>query len=355
MSGGVSTDPAFWNSTMRYLASAGVVTYEQDWMSAGAQPSYNLTDPNAYLDNMARSASAENITMQYCMPLPWNYLQSTRYQNLQTSRVSNDRFDRSRWDEFLFNSRLASALGEWPWADVFMSTETNNLLLATLSGGIVGVGDAIGAESTGNLLQAVRADGVIVKPDVPIVPLDTVYPAVAQGGNPPMVAATYSDHGGLRDGYVFAYARNGGSQSVSFSPAQVGVPGAAYVYDYFTGSGSLVPARGSFSATVSTGSYYVVVPVGKSGIGFLGDTSKFVALGSKRITQLTDTGQVRATVKFADNEHTVTLHGYAPSAPTVSATGGTVGDVKYDATAHQFTVTVTANTEHTATITLSRT
>src|SRR5581483_6895160 len=53
MSGDVITDPSFWNSTMSYLKSAGVVTYEQDWLSAQAQPNYNLNDPNAFMGNMA--------------------------------------------------------------------------------------------------------------------------------------------------------------------------------------------------------------------------------------------------------------------------------------------------------------
>jgi len=48
--------------------------------------------------------------------------------------VSDDRFSRERWDSFLYTSRLAAALGVWPWADVFMSTERDNLLIATLSG-----------------------------------------------------------------------------------------------------------------------------------------------------------------------------------------------------------------------------
>jgi hypothetical protein len=135
--------------------------------------------------------------MQYCMPLPRDYLQSTLYQNLVTTRVSDDRFDRSRWDEFLYDSRLASALGEWPWVDVFMSNEIDNLLLATLSAGIVGVGDPIGQESRSALMQSVLPDGVIVKPDSPIVPLDQTYLGEAAGTMPPMVASTFTQHGPL--------------------------------------------------------------------------------------------------------------------------------------------------------------
>src|SRR5581483_6144127 len=91
MSNNVSTDPVFWNSTMSYLKSSGVVTYEQDWLSAQAQPNYNLNDPNAFMGNMAASANAQGITLQYCMALPWNNLQSTLYQNAQTTRVALDR------------------------------------------------------------------------------------------------------------------------------------------------------------------------------------------------------------------------------------------------------------------------
>jgi hypothetical protein len=354
MSGDVITDPSFWNGTMNYLAGSGVVTYEQDWLSDAAQPHYNLTDPNAFLGNMAHAAAADDVTLQYCMALPWNNLQSTQYQNLQTTRVSLDRFDRTKWDTFLFDSRMASALGEWPWSDVFMSTETSNLVLSTLSGGMVGVGDAIGKENIANLAQAVRGDGVIVKPDASLVPLDSVYPAVAQDASAPMVAGTYTDHNGLRDGYVFAYARNGGSQSISFRPNSLGVNGATYVYNYFTGAGKVVPAGGSFTDTVSAnGSYYVAAPVGPSGIAFLGDSGKFVSLGSKRIAQLSDNGTVHATVIFATGEKSVTLHGYAPSAPTVTATDGAAGAVSYDSTTHLFTVTVTPGGNHNAVIALS--
>lgn len=354
MSNNVITDPSFWNSTMSYLKSAGVVTYEQDWLSEYAQPNYNLTDPNAFMGNMANTAASNGITLQYCMALPWNNLQSTLYQNAQTTRVSVDRFERSKWDAFLFGSRFAGAIGEWPWSDVFMSTETQNLLLSTLSGGMVGVGDATGKESVSNLLQSVRADGVIVKPDTPIMPIDSVYPAIAQNSTAPMVAATSTGHNGLRDGYVFAYARNGGTQSISFTPNGLGVSGESYVYNYFTGSGKLVPAGGSFTDTVGTnGSYYVVVPVGQSGIAFLGDTAQFASLGLKRIQHLSDTGTVNTTISYATSEHTVTVKGYAPSAPTATASDGSVGAVSYNSSTHLFTLTVTAGADHSAVITIT--
>jgi len=351
----VITDPQFWDSAMRYLKDCGVVAYEQDWLSLYAQPQYNLNDPDAFLGNMARAATTNGLTMQYCMPLPRDYLQSTLYQNLITTRVSGDRFDRNRWDEFLYDSRLASALGEWPWADVFMSNEIDNLLLATLSAGIVGVGDPMGRESRSALMQSVLPDGVIVKPDSPIVPLDQTYLGEAGGPMPPMVAGTFTQRGSLRAAYIFAYARGAQStQTIAFTPAELGMAGSAdYVYDYFTRKGTLLKSSDSFTDLVSGGSYYIVAPVGPSGIAFLGDTGKFVSLGRKRITQLADDGRVKATVAFADGEQAVTLHGYAEKPPRVEASEGIAGPLFYDPSSHRFNFTVSPGTGRVASIALT--
>jgi hypothetical protein len=204
VSGNVATDPAYWDRVAGYLAGSGVVTYEQDWLGANAHTDFNLIDPYAFLDNMAAAMNQLGLSMQYCMGTPGDFLQSAHYNNLTTARASGDRFDRTNWTWFLYSSRLASAVGIWPFTDVFMSAETDNLLLATLSAGPVGVGDRIGAVHTENLLRAVRGDGVIVKPDVPIVPLDQSFRNDARGLKEPIVASTYTDFGGLRAWYVFA-------------------------------------------------------------------------------------------------------------------------------------------------------
>jgi len=49
------------------------------------------------------------------------------------------------------------------------------------------------------------------------------------------------------------------------------------------------------------------------------------------------------TVQFAEGERAVTLRGYAPAAPTVTATSGTVGAVDYSASIQPFTFPVTAD------------
>jgi hypothetical protein len=339
-SGKVITDERYWDDVMAYLHDSGVVTYEQDWLGSEAQPVYDLVAPEQFMGNMANAAARNGMTLQYCLPLPRHVLQTLSYANVTTMRVSYDRFDSSHWDEFLYDSRLASALGVWPFTDVFMSAERTNLLIATLSAGIVGVGDPLGGLNADNLRRVVRADGTIVKPDVPIVPIDETYLAQARvGGRQSMVASTYSAHGDMRALYVLAYARDGAQQLASFSPASLGLSGPAYVYDVFGEQGTLVPPGQRFSADVpADGSYYVVAPVGPSGIAFLGDRGLFAALGSKRISQLDDDGSVHATVEFAVGETQITLHGFAPAAPTVTSPDGTVADVQYDSTTQRFSI-----------------
>ncbi|SEN93543.1 CBM35 domain-containing protein [Actinacidiphila rubida] len=487
MSNNVVIDPAFWQNVMDYLRDAGVVVYEQDWLCNNAKPAENLTDADAFFDGMAHHAADDGLDLQYCMALPRDYLQTTRYPNLTTIRVSDDRFDRPKWDMFLYDSQLAGSLGVWPWVDVFMSGETGNLLLANLSAGPVGVGDKLGKVNAGNLFKVVRPDGIIVKPDVPIVPTDATYVGEAAGRMPAMVASTHAAHVGLTYRYVFAYARQfaapqqiyqaesaklsgavvgrdnsgytgsgfadyqhadgdyvewtvqapaagtytlqfryanasftdrplavsvngaaatdlsfpstgwwttwsvvgttatlaagantvratatgasggnidwlgvtqgsvptGMSQDASFTLAEVGETGPAYVYDHFAGRGALVGKGGGVSATVGSGTYWIVAPVGPSGIAFLGDADKFVPHGDKRVEHLSDDGMVHATIAFAAGEGPVTLHGYAPRKPAVTATTGSAGAVAYDSSAKLFTFRVTAGEGDRAAVTLT--
>lgn len=353
ISGNVSIDPLYWDSIVSYIQQAGVVTYEQDWLGAQAQTAFNLNDPSAFMDNMARATAENGLTMQYCMALPRHYLQSSLYDNITSIRTSNDRFNRDKWNEFLYASRLASALGIWPWSDVFMSSELDNLILSTLSAGPVGVGDRIGSLNAANLLRVVRRDGAIVKPDVPIVPLDDSFVNDAQALNRPMVASTYTDFGAMRAAYVFAYNRSSDTIT-TFTPAVLGLSGSVYVYNYFTDSGTVVNAADTFSEPMQNGhAYYIVVPIGDSGIGFLGDAGQFVSLGKKRITQLSDHGTLEATITFTDGEDSRTVHGYSPSIPQVTAVKGAVGTPVYDPTTQLFTVLVSPDADGSAIVDVS--
>jgi hypothetical protein len=330
MSGNVSIDPLYWERYAQYLVDNNVELLEQDWLSDKASTDFNLTDPYLFLDNMASKMAAAGRKLVYCMPLWGDFLQSTNYDNVVAVRVSSDAFIRDRWDAMLFVSRLASATGLWPFADALSSDSVKDVLLATLTAGPLGSGDALGAANATNLRLAVRADGVIVKPDVPLAPLDATYVAVSRDKTAPIVASTYTDHAGLKTAYVVAYERtNGALGAIAFSPESVSVAGPAYVYDYFQAKGAVVSAGAQFTDTVDySGSYYVVAPVGPSGLAFLGDSGKFVSAGKKRVAALSDDGTLRVSLQFAPSETSVVLHLYSAVKPVVLTSTGSAARVE---------------------------
>lgn len=351
LSGIAPIDPRWWDDRMAYLKANGVVCYEQDWLSE----TYNHTpamhsDPTigaAYADNMARAAQANGLTLQYCMAPPRFFLQGSRYANLTTIRTSDDRFERRKWNSFLYTSLLADSLRVRPWTDVLMSNEPGNLTIAALSSGPVGIGDALGKESPENLQRAARADGVLVKPDAPLLPIDASILADAHQARTPLVCATYTGQGFGRTAYVFACTRPGDTPAVSFSPADVGVSGPAYVYNTADGTAKRVNVGDTFADTLGLAGWacYTVASVSPSGIAFLGDAGKFVGTGRQRITAVNDQkDRLTVTVYFAPDEDSVTLHGYAASAPTAQATShhSAAGPVAYDAATGHWSATISA-------------
>ncbi|HEY1788415.1 MAG TPA: hypothetical protein VGJ73_09685 [Verrucomicrobiae bacterium] len=348
ISGVAAVDPRWWNNIAGYLNDNGIITYEQDWLDRifKNSPEFSSTvgTADAFLDDMARACIARGITMQYCMPYPCYFLQGSRYPNLTTIRTSDDGFCPERYNNFLYVSRLAFSMGIWPWADVYRSAETNNVLLSTLSAGPVGIGDKIGTENTNNLLQAVRADGVIVKPDAPVLPLDQCYINDAHHAHSPLVAAAYTDHHGLKTAYVFAFNRSkSNDEQLDFTPAQLGFDRPVCVYNYFAGTGRRLNSSDKVSASLETNgtAFYIVAPFGKNGIAFLGDKGKFVSTGKERIPLLKDEKHGLTTkVLFAATENSVTIHGYANRAPKVTAQPGRAHLSNYDEATGYFEIEV---------------
>lgn len=341
ISGNVAIDPQYWEDIASYIHGAHVTVYEQDWLGDSAQTNLNLTDPYLFLGNMASSMASRGINIQYCMAQPRHFLQSTNYSNVTTIRTSNDRFGPDRWNTYFYSSRFASSIGLWPFSDVFMSTETNNMIAALLSGGPLGVGDAVGSLSRVNLMKATRADGAIVKPDDAATPIDSVFLADGMGIDTPMIAFAATDFGGgLRASYIFVYTR-GANSTVVIDPAAFGVAGASFLYDDLAGTGVYLD-RGqtyTFQLTKSAG-YYTLVPVGPTGIAFLGDHHQFVTLGRQRVSSVSDNGILDVTVQFAPGERARTIFGYSPKAISVASVSGSNQNVQWDPSTGIFTAHV---------------
>lgn len=187
ISGYAAIDQKYWNHIISYLKNSGVVCYEQDWLNyiydKSPQMAEGIDVGNEFTDGMANACLKAGISMQYCMAMPRFFLQGLKYNNLTTIRTSGDRFRMDKWKHFIYTSELAYECGIYPWCDVFKSDEKGNMILAVLSSGPVGTGDAIGREDKENIMMACRKDGVLVKPDIPILPIDEDYINDAAGKN----------------------------------------------------------------------------------------------------------------------------------------------------------------------------
>jgi hypothetical protein len=347
ISGNVAIDPKFWQSTAEYLHDAGVITYEQDWLDKNAHAETNLTDPGAFLGGMNGAMQAKNMSIQYCMTLPSDYMASTQYPAVQTTRTSGDGFERRKWDQFLYDSALAKAVGLWPWTDAFFSKDLGNLVISTLSAGPVGVGDAIGDFNVKNLMSVVRTDGTIIKPDTPLVPVDNSYVHDGEAQKAPMIAeaTTATANGDIR--YVFAYPRLTSETNVSVPLADLGVHDRVFAYDWVNHTGNVLNPQDSLTIRFDSGwGYVVLAPVSAGGIALLGETEKITPMGRARISvEPSRGGELHATVHFAHGESSRVISGYAVNEPKVATSIGSASGVQFDPTTHMFRITVSAGTQ----------
>ncbi len=362
VSGNVVIDPAIWNRIAHALKKSGIVIYEQDFLSTSARAA-NTFDDEKFLNAMETAMGEHGIDLQFCMPLGRHLLEAIRTERVHTLRVSGDRFGWNHWDQEMYGSIVLNAGSVWPTVDNFRTTEERNLLLAVLSAGPLALSDPIGKFVP--IPEAIRSDGLILKPDVSMVPTDASFvaeaaaveqfygvngPTASNAGNtaqlirPPLVAYTYSDFGSTQVEYVFAYSRDVNAPAeVSFSPHDFGFTGDVYVYDYFGKTGSPQPGAQPIVKSVdSQGSYFVMAPVGPSGIAFLGDLSRFVSASQQRVVSLADDGQISATLQFKPPE-TVPISVFAASKPVVSADGATVSAPVLDAATGLYQVLVASS------------
>lgn len=359
MSANVILSADYWNRLAASLKDSGVAVYEQDWLNDKARPAVNLTDPEEFLGNMSSAMEHAGIAIQYCMPLPGHYLASTQFPAVRTIRTSPDRFGPSRYDFFLYGSALAHAVGLWPWTDVFMSRELNNLVIATLSGGPVGVGDRIGPGrgririppiDSAALQRAIRSDSVLLKPDAPLLPVDALYlsDASSDARNTPMIAATATRFASASEMYVLAYARGSGQSGAEIPLDDLGMHGAVYAWNWRTAKAELlhphaalhIPLTPSQTAEADDGvawGYAVLAPSDSHGLALLGDASKIVPLARKRFSSVTDGGAIEAAIAFSPGEKSITITGFATRRPRITALTGSVGSLQYNPASRVFT------------------
>jgi hypothetical protein len=335
-------DARLFERLLEQTASWGGVTYEQDWLVESFLGVRGLREAPgraaAWQRALDAAAARRGVTLQWCMATPADFMESVHLSAIASIRTSGDYrylFDNAlNWVWFLHGNALARALGLWPYKDVFLSHDRTpegfgdslgeaEALLAALSGGPVGIGDQIGHTQTELVLRTCRADGVLVKPDLPIAALDRCYRGHGFFGGEPLAGETWSDHPAGRFAYVVTMNASRESKErgeplrvrIGFDELGAARPaGDVVVYDWRAGTFARAPADGAIEETLAYQEfgYRVLCPVLPGGVALFGDVSKFATMGDRRVAGLAlADGGARCEVQGAPGEHVV-LSGCAP-------------------------------------------
>lgn len=323
------TGPGVFERFMADAVSWGIVTYEQDWLVTqyhGLSYLRNHVDHAAdWMAHLDGAAAGQGLTVQLCMAGAAHLMDAVDRASPTTIRTSTDyRPDISKetfWPAFHTVNLLAAAVGLWPFKDNFRSSEAHGeaeALVSALSAGMVGVGDGIGLLRRDILLRTCRADGLLLKPDRPVTPLDamflpharpyltstesrradvgtTVYLAAYHlaSAHPQRTAMDRAwaavSYDGADIGDLFVYPPQVTDWEVDLA-ADLGWRGPAVVYDWRRGTAEAV-SDGRFTLPDAPGNYdfaYVVVaPVQSNGLALIGEPAKYVTLADRRFRAVT--------------------------------------------------------------------
>jgi hypothetical protein len=228
-------------------------------------------------------------------------------------------------------------------------------LLSALSTGPVGLGDRVGRFDPQLALRTCRADGILIKPHVPIAATSRTLASGPASRSVLMVAESFSDHPAGRWSYIFTARCSPRAESttgdVRLDELGESAPtGDVVVWDWRHGTAARLGPDGSWSTTLSREewTFHVAAPVLTSGIAVIGDVTKFVTAGDARIEVRESADGVHLVVKGANE--TVTITGWSPSAPTRPD-----GDVDHDAATGVWTTTVDVPDRGWTTLTLNLT
>jgi len=330
------SSPALYERLVDQAVAWGVETFEHDWLIECFLGVRGLRDQPgraaAWQESLDRTLAARGLTAQWCMASPADFFETSRLGRVTSIRTCGDHGyligPGDLWAWFLLTNALARALGLFPYKDVFLSgggggsaSPDAEAALAALSAGPVGIGDALGQADRDVVLRTCRADGVLVRPDVPIAAADRCFLEHPIARHAPLLGTTFTDHGDGRTGYSFvANAHASDDVSGAISRADLGddqPDGDAVVYDWRTGSLDRAPDSWKVTLAPLDWELRVFAPIGRSGIAVVGDVTKYATAGDSRIAAIdSEKDSTRITVLGAGERVTVT--GWSERPPTTA-------------------------------------
>lgn len=158
------------------------------------------------------------------------------------------------------------------------------ILVATLSGAIVAVMDGIGYVNKSRVMRSCRADGVVLKPDMPLAIADWCFKT---SSSPPESCYIYTTHTDVIDYARLHYVYLDERRSFSFDMLDTPFDAPHAVYNWYTRDITLIDVRDdpqnlhAIRPGYENHSYLVVSPV-INNWAFIGDPEKYAAGSSKR-------------------------------------------------------------------------
>ncbi|KAH3767847.1 Non-lysosomal glucosylceramidase [Pelomyxa schiedti] len=317
--------------------SWGMLMYEQDDLaytfSAMDATQTSLTVARDWLINMGNAAKKLSLPVQYSSAYPNHLLESTEIPSVITARTSADYQPGNKQWQVFFGNLLVWSLGLVPVKDTFWTSsqelgcsytlcdEPNtelHALVSALSSGSIMTGDKLDHTSADILRKTCINDAVLLKPDIPAIPIDIVFDQFSTTPVTAQLAHTYAVISGMTWSYVFAAEL---PWAIQLYPSSLELAGVNLVaVDYFDAPTSPItmndtlPLHIASIPTVAAHTqvpfkYYVIAPVLQSGWTLFGDMTKYLCVAHPRISSIANTA----------TSVTVTLSGTEGEVITVSA------------------------------------
>jgi hypothetical protein len=293
-------------------ADWGAISVEQDWLVEIFLGVRGLRERpgrvRAWQEGLDASAARHGLSLVWCMATPPDFFQTLTLERVVAIRTSGDyRYlsgNASHWVRFLYTNALARALGLLPFKDVFLTARDADgidgdphaeaeAMLSALSAGPVGIGDRIGRTDASIVQRVCRADGVLVKPDLPIAALERCFRADPYFERALLAGETSSQHPAGRFVYVAALNAFRGAEvlrgTIPFADLGDACPSEPFVvYDWRTGRFARGdPAGGlDFDLAPSDWDLRVLCPWLPAGLAVFGDTALYATAGDRRLDGL---------------------------------------------------------------------
>jgi hypothetical protein len=334
----------------------GVEVFEHDWLIECFLGVRGLRAPGraaAWQEGIDDALGARNLHTQWCMASPADFAQASRLRNVTSIRTSGDHGylvgPELLWAWFLHTNVMARALGLWPYKDVFHSTRASatrevEALLSALSAGPVGIGDRIGEADVELIRRTCRADGVLVRPDVPIAAIDRAWFEVPVWSEALLVGSAHTEHTAGRWAYVLTcnvaadHQRHDGRVDLTELGEDRPATAEVAVFDWRTRRVDVVSAESAYDVALDPAGwdFRVVAPV-LGDIAVIGDPALYACAGDARVSDVAvEDGGIVVTVLGAAEQ--VRLVGWSRAPVRARAwspgSGAVEVVVEYEARAH---------------------